>query len=80
MQSQTKARVKLYGNLNGAVPQGRRRGAELASGESGREGEGGKISITPAVQLSIPTVENMISFFFLSKSPCACVIVPLFYG
>lgn len=33
---------KLYGNLNGAVPQGRHRGAELASGESGREGEGGK--------------------------------------
>lgn len=32
-----------------------------------RERKGGKISITPAVQLSIPTVENMISFFFCLK-------------
>lgn len=48
----------------------------VRAGETEREV---KISIAPAVQLSIPTVENMISFF-LSKSPCACVIVPLFYG
>lgn len=57
--------------------------AEAQSSRVARAGERErevKISITPAVQLSIPTVENMISFFFLSKSPCACVIVPLFYG
>lgn len=76
MELQTKGQVKLYGNLNGAVPQGVHQGAELASGDSERE-----VKFLSRL-LSIPTVENMIRFFFffLSKSPRACVIVTLFYG